>query len=1313
MKIRFYITLCGVMTLSSLTAQKQLQEAKSYLKENQSELRITNRDIETSVVSSSHISKQNGVEHIYLQQNYNGISIHNAILNVAVDASGKIINVGNRFIGGIERSANGANPGISVYTAFEAACAHLNLKPEAAIKVISEPVGADKSMMLSKAGVSFDDIPAKLVYQAVRPGEVKLAWEFVIRERSSLHWWQIRVDANSGDYLDKNDWISNCNWDGNGVKAHNHSGACNAAMPSPPPFPNTYNVFEEPVESPSHGTRSTVAIPWAPAVSSPYGWHDTNGAAGAEFTITRGNNVYASDDRNADNVPGFSPDGGANLDFNFPLDLTQSPINYQSAAITNLFYWNNLMHDVWYNYGFDEPSGNFQQNNYGNGGLGSDFVDADAQDGSGTNNANFGTPPEGQRPRMQMFEWTFAVAPGCIVDNQGYNAARASFGPANANVTAELILMNDGNAPNTDGCTAAINNIAGKIVLIDRGTCSFVSKVAAAQVAGAVGVIIANNIAGDPPFLMGGADPNITIPSVMVSFADGNIFKNLLLGGTITASIILNPAVNTDSDLDNGIIAHEYGHGISNRLTGGGANVGCLSNEEQMGEGWSDYFGLMMTIEAGDDGTDRRGIGTYVFGETVTGDGLRSYPYSTDMGINPHTYANITTEAVPHGVGSVWCAMLWEMTWSLIDVYGFDPDLHSGTGGNNIAMLLVTDALKLQPCGPGFVDGRDAILLADEINFGGANRCLIWEAFAKRGLGYSASQGSSNSRGDGVQAFDISPDCLLSIDKSGPSVAEAGTTITYTLTISNNTGDTATGVEINDILPAEVTYVDGSSSCGGTLIGNTLNIPLGDLAGGATVICTYDVEVQGSPFTEIFFEDNIENGAGNFTTSAGAGAYLFNITSAASYSPSNSWFAPDPNDASDIYLVLDPIGPITPASQLSFWHNYNTEADWDGCVLEVSTDGVNFADLGGQIIQNGYNGTIIVNPASAISGRNAWTGSSGGFVQSIVNLGAYSGQNVYIRFRAASDAFVSGAGWYIDDVVWSEGIVDFINSACVSSVTYPTACDEVSTLVIENSCIPVTWYLDSDGDGFGSPFLFVIECEMPEFFVGNNSDCVDDNNTVYPGAMEICDGLDNDCDGAIDEGVGSTWYQDSDGDGYGNISISQVACSQPIGYVANSSDCDDTDNSINPAASEVCDGIDNDCDGAIDENLIFANYYPDNDGDGFGDGNQSPVSTCDGPPAGYTQQTGDCNDADNSVYPGAIGTGLDIDNDCNGIVETDELSDCFGDFNDDGQIDVGDLLIFLADFGCTSNCIADLTGDDLVNSSDLLAFLSVYGTECP
>ena len=115
------------------------------------------------------------------------------------------------------------------------------------------------------------------------------------------------------------------------------------------------------------------------------------------------------------------------------------------------------------------------------------------------------------------------------------------------------------------------------------------------------------------------------------------------------------------------------------------------------------------------------------------------------MSINPVTYKDIKTFSVPHGVGSVWCSMLWDMYWNFIDKYGYDPDIYEGKGGNNMAMKLVMDGLKLQPCNPGFVDGRDAILLADRINNKGANQQLIWETFARRGLGNSADQGSTNS----------------------------------------------------------------------------------------------------------------------------------------------------------------------------------------------------------------------------------------------------------------------------------------------------------------------------------------------------------------------------------------------------------------------------------------------------------------------------------------------------------------------------------------------------------------------------------------
>ena len=192
-----------------------------------------------------------------------------------------------------------------------------------------------------------------------------------------------------------------------------------------------------------------------------------------------------------------------------------------------------------------------------------------------------------------------------------------------------------------------------------------------------------------------------------------------------------------------------------------------------MGEGWSDFFGLMLTLKPGDQPEDIRGIGTFVTGQATDGVGIRNAPYSTSFAINDFTYADTNNEAqvsVPHGVGFVWATMLWDMTWALIDEYGYDADLYNGTGGNNIAMQLVIDGLKMQSCNPGFIDGRDAILAADMAVNGGANQCLIYTAFAQRGLGFSAEQGSNFSRTDQVEAFDMPPTNVL--DCSNLSVAE-------------------------------------------------------------------------------------------------------------------------------------------------------------------------------------------------------------------------------------------------------------------------------------------------------------------------------------------------------------------------------------------------------------------------------------------------------------------------------------------------------------------------------------------------------------
>lgn len=209
---------------------------------------------------------------------------------------------------------------------------------------------------------------------------------------------------------------------------------------------------------------------------------------------------------------------------------------------------------------------------------------------------------------------------------------------------------------------------------------------------------------------------------------------------------------------DSLIPIHEFGHGVSNRLTGGPSNTSCLNQAQarSMGEGWSDWWGLVMTGLPTDISSDARGAGVWV---TNSAAGIRVYPYSTELATNPLTYGDIGSLTVPHGAGTVWATALWEVYWSLVDAYGFDSNLYSGTGGNNVAMQLVMDGLKLQPCNPTFLDARDAILQADINNYGGANQCLLWEAFARRGMGFNAYDGGSSSTTIVTEDFTVPPIC--------------------------------------------------------------------------------------------------------------------------------------------------------------------------------------------------------------------------------------------------------------------------------------------------------------------------------------------------------------------------------------------------------------------------------------------------------------------------------------------------------------------------------------------------------------------------
>jgi extracellular elastinolytic metalloproteinase len=554
--------------------------AAEFISENFSLLGLTARDV-AHFDASSVFSAATGATRLYLQQSHRGIPVYNGVLQLNINRDGRIVSVGNAFMPDLESAVNVLEARIGAAAAVEAAFKHVGAAGEAS--------------------------EARLMWLPIRRGDARLVWNLQIETADTLHHYDLNVDAVSGEVWTRFDWVAS----------------------------DSYTVYEAPIESPIHTTplppsdaRSLQVNP-ENATASPSGWFD------AGVTIMDGNNVHACLDTNANNAcdAGEPNCTGSPLNCTFAIDLTQAPIVSGAAAVANLFYWNNYIHDTQYLYGFDEAAGNFQEDNFGKGGAGSDSVNADAQDGSGNCNANFGTPSDGLNPRMQMYT-----------------------------------------------CTNA------------------------------------------------------------------------------------SPA--RDGDYDNLVIVHEYGHGISNRLVGGPNNVSCLNNIQQMGEGWSDLLGLIYTHQTGFADADARGVGSYLFDEPAVGGGIRTFPYSTSFAVNPDTYSTIGSRSAPHGVGSVWAEIAWEAYWEVVNAHGFDADLQNvGAGaGNHRMMLYITEGMKNTSCSPTFLDARDGIIQAATDNFGGADVCLLWDGFARRGLGVDATTPGPNSKSgtNGFQvpaACDVGPNC--------------------------------------------------------------------------------------------------------------------------------------------------------------------------------------------------------------------------------------------------------------------------------------------------------------------------------------------------------------------------------------------------------------------------------------------------------------------------------------------------------------------------------------------------------------------------
>lgn len=568
------------------------------------------------------------------------------------------------------------------------------------------------------------------------------------------------IDASTGRVLVRKNQISDLEatyrvWaDSTGTKAPYDSPLGNELLPS---------TARDPSQAPARTPADTQLVTLK---HGPISTQDPWLAEGATETV--GNNVDAYLDLAG--IDGYDPVLGDKrapmtaagvFDHHIVADGNPTTESARLGAVVNLFYINNWMHDDWYDNGFNEASRNAQRNNYGRGGLANDPIFAEGQDGGGRNNANMYTPSDGTRPRMQMYLWDGPVQGELKVITPAelgpYAFGTAVYGPETFAVEGDLIAVDDGTDNGLDGCEVPFANaadVAGKLVLIQRGNCNFVTKTANAQSAGAIGVVIANNVAGERPLSLAGADDSIEIGTLSITKEAGDELESALTQGQVRLSLKRDASTDYDGTVDIGIVAHEFFHYVSNRLIHNSQGLVNLQGAA-MGEGWSDVAALLMAVRPEDKqvaGNDKYqgpyGIGQYVSHNTYFG--IRRAPYSTDFSVYPMTFKHMGNgESLPetaplafgqdgannaevHATGEIWANILWEFYASLLN----DPRYSFAQARERMQDYLVA-SLKMTPDAPTYLEARDAILAVtaatDEKDWQ-----LAANAFAKRGMGVGA-----------------------------------------------------------------------------------------------------------------------------------------------------------------------------------------------------------------------------------------------------------------------------------------------------------------------------------------------------------------------------------------------------------------------------------------------------------------------------------------------------------------------------------------------------------------------------------------------
>lgn len=716
------------------------------------------------------------------------------------------------------------------------------------------------------------------------------------------------------------------------------------------------------------------------------------------------------------------------------------------ASVTQLFFMNNWLHDWFYSAGFDEASGNAQALNFNRGGLEGDALKAEAQDVSGTNNANMSTPADGKPPRMQMFVFSVPADKSAAFSIDGAQPfppvflGDSAFGPSDYDIESLVARGIDATgAP--EGCTAPLSSdVAGKIAFIRRGPtptvsqCTFALKAQNAAAAGAVAVVIYSNSSGNVGTLAGAG---INIPGVFIDQATGDaLAAELGAGKEVKLRITRAAPPAHDGTLDNQIVAHEWGHYLSNRLIGNAAGLPA-AHQRGMGEGWADFVALMMTVREGDNKwpTNVRYAGAYPLAYYAIGEqtshyhAIRRLPYSTDKSTNPLTFKHIVRgvalpELAPertylftgdnaevHNVGEVWAAMLWECYAALLNDTRSSATFEERR--EKMKAYLVA-SLKLTPPVPTFLEARDAVLAAARAE-SESDFLLFAEAFAKRGAGLRAvapdrftadNVGTEESFLTGNDVALVSAtlvETATSCAAAQDGVLDNGESAALSVTI-RNTGYgklTAPVVNISNTLQS------------GTLSGPTA-ITFSDLAPFASETRTVEIGLLGATdISQLTLGFSVTDASVNLPPSTGELSVVTNYDVVASDSLTDDvsaprstfvpkrdttlalgefsreevegntlWFGPNLAATGDIFL-LTPIFAVAPGEDFTFgfdhWFGFESDAQaaYDGGVVEYTTDGFDWFDVNTIDASIPYNGVLLAEGSqNPLAGRPAFVRQS-------------------------------------------------------------------------------------------------------------------------------------------------------------------------------------------------------------------------------------------------------------------------------------------------------------------------------------------------